>query len=74
MDALLFEIVLWTKRSKTSIMFYWIDLAINVESDYEIVYYWELSHCWLWTFFSRPTRKEATKWEDRRTLEEDMPF
>ena len=68
MDALLFEIVLWTKRSKTSIMFYWIDLAIEREADYEIVYHWQLSMCWLWTFFSRLRSKGADK------TEYDLPF
>lgn len=69
MDALLFEIVLWAKRSKTSISFYWLDLTIEREADYEIVYHWELSECWLCTFFSRPTRKGADK-----TEMEDLPF
>jgi hypothetical protein len=74
MDTLLLEVVLWAKRSKTSVSFYLFDIAIEREEDYEHVYHWQLSHCWVWTFFSRPTRKEATKWEDRHTLEEDMPF
>ena len=68
MDALLFEMALWTKRSKTSVSFYLFDVAIEREEDYEHVYHCQLSHCWLWTFFSRLRSKGADK------REYDLPF
>jgi hypothetical protein len=77
MDALLFEIVLWTKDSKTSISFYWLDVAIERQVDQEIVYYWELSLCAVWTWFQmhlnpwRPNPQEMMK-EAEET--EELPF
>ena len=68
MEALLFEIVLWTKDSKTSIMFTWIDLAIEREADHEIVYYWQLSLCAVWTWFAL-----RNPWKGAEETEE-LPF
>jgi len=68
MDALLFEIVLWTKDSKTSIMFGCWDLAIEREADHEIVYYWQLSLCAVWTWFAL-----RNPWKGAKDTEE-LPF
>jgi len=77
MDALLFEIVLWTKDSKTSVMFYCWDLAIEREADHEIVYYWQLSWCAVWTWVQmhlNPWRLNSQEMKKEAEETEELPF